>query len=117
MARLEDDMERLDDLIAQILRALGDALAGDPVERDLHRVFEREVQRTAGVRAIRLRELPARYRARLVTPSRTTQSIVMGVPSADPRVQGILEACFDPASPPGELQIEMLARAAHTRGI
>jgi len=110
-------MERLDDLIAQILRALGDALAGDPVERDLHRVFEREVQRTAGVRAIRLRELPARYHARLVTPSRTTQSIVMGVPSADPRVQGILEACFDPASPPGELQIELLAAAAQLAGL
>src|SRR5438552_1307155 len=35
-------MERLDDLIGEVLRALGDALAGDPVERDLHGAFERE---------------------------------------------------------------------------
>ena len=110
-------MERLGDVIGAMLRALGDALAGDPVERDLHGVFEREVQRAAGVRIVRLRELPARYHARLVTPSRTTQSIVMGVPTADPRVQGILEASFDPISPPGELQMEFLAAASQLAGL
>ena len=94
-------MERLGDLIGDVLRALGDALAGDPVERDLQAVFEREVQLAAGVRSVRLRELPARHHARLVTPSRTAQSMVMGVPSADPRVQAILEAGFDPSTPPG----------------
>src|SRR6266550_1178516 len=110
-------MERLGDVIGEVLRALGDALAGDPVERDLHGVFEREVRRASGVRIVRLRELPARYHARLVTPSRTTQSIVMGVPTADPRVQGILEASFDPISPPGELQMEFLAAASQLAGL
>ena len=48
------------DRMGQVLRALGDALAGNPIERDLHGVFEREVQQASGVRAVRLRELPAR---------------------------------------------------------
>ena len=117
MPRLEDTMERLGDLIGSVLRALGDALAGDPVERDLHAVFEREVQRAAGVRNVRLRELPARYHARLVTPTRTAQSMVLGVPSADPRVQAIVEACFDPASPPDDLQVGVLAASSQLAGL
>src|SRR5258706_134254 len=59
-------MNAVDDVIAQVLRALGDALVGDPVERDLQAVFEREVQRVANMRAVRLREIPSRYHARLV---------------------------------------------------
>jgi len=110
-------MERLGDLIGDVLRALGDALAGDPVERDLQAVFEREVQQAAGVRSVRLRELPARYHARLVTPSRTAQSMVMGVPSADPRVQAVLEACFDPATPPDDVQVRILAASSQLAGL
>src|SRR4051812_40132122 len=110
-------MERLGDLIGQVLRALGDALAGDPAERDLQAVFEREVQQAAGGRSVRLRELPARYQARLVTPTRTAQSMVLGVPSADPRLQAVLEACFDPAAPPGELQVGILAAASQLAGL
>jgi DNA-binding NtrC family response regulator len=110
-------MNAVDEAIAQVLRALGDALVGDPVERDLQAVFEREVQRVADVRAVRLREIPSRYHARLVTPSRTSQSIVLGVPSADLRVQAILEAAFDPVSPPGESQIDVLAAAAQLGGV
>src|SRR6185295_10455631 len=110
-------MERLGDVMGEVLRALGDALAGDPVERDLQTVFERHVQHAAGVRSVRLRELPARYHARLVTPARTAQSMVMDVPSADPRVQAILEASFDPASPPGDLQIGILAAASQLGGL
>ncbi len=110
-------MNAVDDVIAQVLRALGDALVGDPVERDLQAVFEREVQRVANMRAVRLREIPSRYHARLVTPTRTSQSIVLGVPSADPRVQALLEAAFDPASPPDDRQLDVLAAAAQLGGV
>src|SRR5439155_500872 len=89
-------MDGAGELIGQVLRALGDALVGDAVERDLQAAFEREVQRVAQVRVVRLREIPARYHARLVTPTRTSQSIVLSVPSADLRVQAVLEAAFDP---------------------
>src|SRR5258705_12302421 len=97
-------MDAVDEAIAHVLRALGDALVGDPVERDLQAVFEREVQRAADVRTVRLREVPSRYHAPLVTPTRTSQSIVLGVPSAHPRVQALLEAAVDPASPPNDRQ-------------
>src|SRR5258705_7542250 len=110
-------MNAVDDVIAQVLRALGDALVGDPVERDLEAVFEREVQRVANMRAVRLREIPSRYHARLVTPTRTSQWIVRGVPSADPRVQALLEAAFDPASPPDDRQLDVLAAAAQLGGV
>src|ERR1041384_597366 len=110
-------MDPLGDAIAQVLRALGDALVSDPVERDLQAVFEREVRRIANVRSVRLREIPARFHARLLTPGRTPQSIVLGVPSADPRLQGVLEVAFDPASPPGDLQLDMLAAATQVAGL
>jgi len=95
-----------------VLRALGDAIAGDPVERDLQSVFEREVRQAAQVRSVRLREIPTRYHARLVTPSRTTESIVLGVPGADPRVQGILDVTFESGTPLRDAQLEVLTDAA-----
>src|SRR6267378_4039414 len=110
-------MDEVSQTLGDVLRTLGDALAGDPVERDLQAVFEREVQRVADMRAVRLREIPARYHARLVTPTRTSQSIVLGVPSADPRVQALLEAAFDPASPPDDRQLDVLAAAAQLGGV
>ena len=57
-------MNAVDEVIGQVLRALGDALVGDPVERDLQAVFEREVQRVSDMRSVRLREIPARCHAR-----------------------------------------------------
>src|SRR6267378_691759 len=110
-------MDEVSQTLGDVLRTLGDALVGDPVERDLQAAFEREVQRVASVRAVRLREIPARYHARLVTPTRTSQSIVLGVPSADPRVQALLEAAFDPASPPDDRQLDVLAAAAQLGGV
>jgi len=110
-------MDAVGELVGQVLRALGDALVGDPVERNLQAVYEREVQRAAGVRMVRLREIPARYHARLVTPTRTSQSIVLGVPSADSRAQAILEASFDPACPPGDLHLEVLAAVSQLGGL
>ena len=110
-------MDAAGELIGQVLRALGDSLVGDAVERDLQAAFEREVQRIAQVRVVRLREIPARYHARLVTPTRTSQSIVLSVPSADLRVQAVLEAAFDPGCPLGDLQLDVLAAAAQLGGL
>ena len=110
-------MKPMDDAIEQVLRALGDALVGDPVDRDLQAVFEEEVRRVLGIRAVRLREIPARYHARLVTPTRTAESVLLGVPSADPRVQAILEAQFAAGAPPTDAQLEVLAAATQLAGL
>src|SRR5215831_8686576 len=101
----------------EVLRALGEAISGDPVDRDLQTIFEREVRQAANVRCVRLREIPARYHARLVTPARTPESIVLGVPSADPRVQAILEATFDSGSSLSDSQRDVLADAALLGGL
>jgi transcriptional regulator with PAS, ATPase and Fis domain len=111
------EMMRSDESIGPVLRALGDALVSDPVDRDLRAVFEQEVQRLVGLRSVRLREIPARYHARLVTPTRTVESIVLGVPSSDPRAQAILEASFDAGRPPAEPQLDLLAEAAQLAGL
>src|SRR5258705_4818258 len=103
--------------IGSVLRALGDALVSDPVDRDLRGVFEQELQRLVGLRSVRLREIPARYHARLVTPTRTVESIVLGVPSSDPRAQAILEASFDAGRPPSDAEIDLLAAAAQLAGL
>ena len=108
---------RSDESIGPVLRALGDALVSDPMDRDLRGVFEQEVQRVVGLRSVRLREIPARYHARLVTPTRTIESIVLGVPSSDPRAQAILEASFDAGRPPSESQLDLLAAAAQLAGL
>ena len=47
-------MDAAGELIGQMLRALGDALVGDAVERDLQAAFEREVQRVAQVRVVQV---------------------------------------------------------------
>lgn len=92
MSRLEDAMKvsvlsgggalaRTDDQpldLRQVLTALGAALVRAGTDRDLPAIFEQQVQQLS-MRTVRLREIPARYHARLVTPTRTSESIVVGV--------------------------------------
>src|ERR671914_403078 len=85
--------------VHQLIAALGEAIVRSASDRDLAGVFEREVGRLLSMRAVRLREIPARYQVRLVTPTRTADSVVLGVPTADPRVQAVLEAYFQPGRP------------------
>jgi transcriptional regulator with PAS, ATPase and Fis domain len=80
----------------QIVALLGNALTQAASDQDLVVVFEREVQRLLRMRSVRLREIPARYQVRLVTPTRTADSVVLAVPNSDPRVQVVLEAACDP---------------------
>jgi transcriptional regulator with PAS, ATPase and Fis domain len=110
-------MKLMDDSVGQVLRALGAALVGDLVDRDLRAVFEQEVRRVLGIRSVRLREIPARYHARLVTPTRTAESIVLGVPSTDPHVQAILEATFDAGAPPADAELQVLTAATQLAGL
>ena len=54
--------------ISRVLAALGAGL-DNGAERNLPAIFEREVRQLVEARDVRLREVPARYQARLVTPT------------------------------------------------
>ena len=97
----------------QIIATLGSAMAQTGPEHDLVVLFEREVQRLLRMRAVRLREIPTRYQVRLVTPTRTAESVVLGVPSADSRVQVVLEATCDPNRDLDDRDYQVLSSVAH----
>jgi transcriptional regulator with PAS, ATPase and Fis domain len=77
--------------LREVLTALGANFARGGTDRDLSGIFEQQVQQLLCLRSVRLREIPARYQARLVTPTRTADSVVLGVPTLDRRAQAILE--------------------------
>jgi DNA-binding NtrC family response regulator len=110
------DSEPRQDL-RQVLSALVAGLRRMTPERDLQAVFEQELQQLLSIRTVRLREIPTRYQARLVTPTRTADSIVLGVPTANPRVQAVLEAYFQPGRPIDDRDFEMLQSAAELGGL
>jgi DNA-binding NtrC family response regulator len=101
----------------EVVAALSTALGHPAVEGGLPRIFEKQVEQLLSMRAVRLREIPARYQARLVTPTRTAESIVLGVPSADPRVQAVLEASFERDRPLDEQDVTLLTVAAQLGGL
>jgi transcriptional regulator with PAS, ATPase and Fis domain len=107
--------ERLSSL-RQVLMALGAALTTTTVEGDLETVFERQVRQLLDLRMVRLREVRTRYQARLVTPTRTGDSIVLGVPTSDPRVQAVLEASYDPTQPLNDPDVDVLTAVAQLGG-
>jgi hypothetical protein len=102
--------------LRQLLVALGNALE-NRLQDDLEGAFEQHVRQLLGLRTVRLREVRARYQARLVTPTRTTDSIVLGVPGSDPRVQAVLEASCDPGRRFDERDLELLTAVAHLGGL
>jgi DNA-binding NtrC family response regulator len=102
--------------LRQIVAAVSAALTHPSVE-ELPGIFERQVQQLLSMRAVRLREIPARYQARLVTPTRTPESIVVSVPTADPGVQAVLEASFDRGRTLDERDFELLTAAAQLGGL
>jgi DNA-binding NtrC family response regulator len=106
------DVTRRGDL-RDVLEALAATLARDAGDRDLLTTFEQELQRSLCIRTVRLREIPARYHARLVTPTRTADSIVLSVSSPNPRVQAVLEASCEPSRPLGERDHDALTTAAY----
>ena len=100
-----------------VIAAISAGLAQQDRARDLTGIFERELERSLSIRSVRLREIPARYRARLVTPTGTPDSIVLGVPTGDPRVQAVLEACSGPERIFGSADHDTLAAAAQLGGL
>ena len=100
-----------------LLGTLGTVIAQGAPEHDLVAAFEREVQRLLRMRAVRLREIPVRYQVRLVTPTRTADSIVLGVPNSDARVQAVLEATCDPNRELDEHDYRMLGSVAQLAGL
>jgi hypothetical protein len=103
--------------VHQVIAALGEAIVRNATARDLAAIFEREVQRLLSMRAVRLREIPARYQVRLVTPTRTADSVVLGVPTADPRVQAVLEASCEPERPLDDWDYQVLMSIAQLGGL
>lgn len=103
--------------LRQIVAAVSAALTHPGVDEQLPTIFERQVQQLLSMRAVRLREIPARYQARLVTPTRTPESIVVGVPTADPGVQAVLEASFDRGRTLDDRDFELLTAAAQLGGL
>jgi DNA-binding NtrC family response regulator len=116
----DDNGTRPDASIAslrRVLEALGASLSSNVVNDDLGAAFEQHVRQALQLRAVRLREVRARYQARLVTPTRTSDSIVLGVPTADPRVQAVFEASCQPDRPLAEPDYDMLVALAHVGGL
>jgi len=109
------NQERISSL-RQVLVALGAALTSSTSDGDLETVFERQVRQLLDLRMVRLREVRTRYQARLVTPTRTADSIVLGVPTSDPRVQAVLEASYDPMHPLNEPDVDVLTAVAQLGG-
>lgn len=102
--------------LRQVLVALGAALTASTGQGDLETVFERQVRQLMDLRTVRLREVRTRYQARLVTPTRTDNSIVLGVPTSDPHVQAVLEASYDPNQPLNDPDVEVLVAVAQLGG-
>jgi transcriptional regulator with PAS, ATPase and Fis domain len=103
--------------LRQVLAALSAALTGEAGEGDLRSTFEVELQRALSLQSIRLREIPPRYHARLVTPTRTPDSLVLGVPSGDPFVQAVLEVSGGPNRHLDDGDQELLSAAAELGGL
>lgn len=103
--------------LGRVLSALGTALTQNLAERNLPAVLEHEVQQALSMRAVRLREIPSRYQARLVTPTRTADAIVLDVPTGNPRTQAVLEAFCDPSRMIGESDVRALTSIAQLAGL
>src|SRR6187399_1972184 len=103
--------------LTPIIAAISAGLSAEDRAPDLPGIFERELQRALSIRTVRLREIPPRYRARLVTPTRTADSVVLGVPTAHRGVQAVLEASSGPERSLGSADHEILAAAAQLGGL
>ncbi len=103
--------ERRADL-RHVIRAVAAALLRRPAEGALQAVFEQALSHLVSARCVRIREVPTRYQARLVTPTRSADSVVLDVPLGDPLRQVVLEASFDPARRVDEWNLDVLSAAA-----
>lgn len=112
-ARSVPRAENHHDRLREVISRLAYAIADEQPRGTLQEVFETTIRDVLPVRAIRLREIPSSYRARLVTPTRTPQSVVLDVPTNDPQRQAVLEASFDSSSGMDADGAALLDTAAH----
>ncbi len=103
--------------VGQLIAAVSRALADVSADASLPATFEHHVRQMLTMRTVRLREIPARYQARLVTPTRTAESIVLEVPTGDRAVQAVLEASFDRERTLTERDYQLLNAAAQLGGL
>jgi transcriptional regulator with PAS, ATPase and Fis domain len=103
--------------LREVVAAVSAALSRPAADGGLPGIFEKQVERLLSMRAVRLREIPTRYQARLVTPTRTSESIVVNVPTADTNVQAVLEASFERGRLLNERDFELLTAAAELGGL
>jgi transcriptional regulator with PAS, ATPase and Fis domain len=103
--------------LRQVLGALALRLAEPLADRTLQSVFERELTHILPARSVRLREIPTRFQARLVTPTRTAQSVVLDVPTRDSSRQIVLEATMAPGSRLDDWNRDLLVAAANLGGL
>jgi transcriptional regulator with PAS, ATPase and Fis domain len=103
--------------LREVVAAVSAALARPTADGGLPGIFERQIERLLSLRAVRLREIPTRYQARLVTPTRTAESIVVNVPTADTRVQAVLEASFERGRLLNDHDFDLLRAAAELGGL
>jgi DNA-binding NtrC family response regulator len=99
--------------LRHVLGALATTLFDRRGEHTLQSIFEQELSRVLAARSVRLREVPTRFQARLVTPTRTAQSVVLDVPTTDPSRQFVLEATLQPGGRLDDWNSDLLVAAAH----
>jgi transcriptional regulator with AAA-type ATPase domain len=105
--RQRDRREAFTDLLAALTRSL-DHRQDISLMRG---AFEEALRRVVPVRSIRLRDNGSRWVSR--HDAAGPESVALEVPGADPAMQGVLEATFDPGCPLGEWDFQMLGAAAH----
>ncbi len=103
--------------LQRVVAALGAALVTPAAGQNLATTFEMHLRDLLSLRSVRLREVPTRYQARLVTPTRTSDALVLGVPTTGGRSQAVLEAYFEPGQPPGTQAAALLEAAAQLGGL
>ena len=106
LVRRRDRRLGLGDLLAALSRALADRADSSL----LRGAFEEALRRLVPVRSVRLRDKGGRWSSRAEGLD-AIESIALDVPGDD--AGGVLEAAFEPGSPLGEWDCQLLGIAAH----
>ena len=106
LARRRDRRLGLGDLLASLSRTMADRADGSL----LRGAFEETLRRLVPVRSVRLRDNAGRWSSRGEGLD-AIESIALDVPGGD--AGSVLEAAFEPGSPLGEWDFQLLGIAAH----
>jgi transcriptional regulator with PAS, ATPase and Fis domain len=95
--------------LSEVLAALSRSISERADVSLMRGTFEEILRRVVPVRAVHLRDINSRWASN--AGSEAIESIVIGVPGYS--AGGVLEATFDPGSPLGDWDFQMLGVAAH----